>query len=80
MIDVSRAAARLLLVLGVSACGAPDSEPATGRVAEDVRASLEGGTRTFDHGAWDRLLAEGTKDGLVDYRRLRQHAIGTLEL
>ncbi len=74
MIDVSRAAARLLLVLGVSACGAPDSEPATGQVAEDVRASLEGGTRTFDHGTWDRLLAEGTKNRLVDYRYFQDHA------
>ncbi len=74
MTDVSTAAARLLLVLGVSACGAPVSEPATGRVAEDVMASLEEGTRTFDHGAWDRLLAEGTKDGLVDYRYFQDHA------
>ncbi len=63
MTDVSTAAARLLLVLGVS-----------GRVAEDVMASLEEGTRTFDHGAWDRLLAEGTKDGLVDYRYFQDHA------
>ncbi len=74
MMGLSKAAARLLLVLGVSACGAPESEPATGRVAEEVRSSLEGGSRTFDHGVWDRLLAEGTKDGLVDYRYFQDHA------
>jgi uncharacterized membrane protein YdjX (TVP38/TMEM64 family) len=74
MRNSSRAAARLLLVIGVSACGAPVSEPATGRVAEDVRASLEGGSQTFDHGAWDRLLAAGTKDGLVDYPYFQEHA------
>lgn len=74
MTDISRATARLLLVLGVSACGAPVSEPATGRVAEDVRASLEGGSQSFDHGVWDRLLAEGTRDDLVDYRYFQDHA------
>lgn len=74
MNDVSTAAARLLLLLGISACGAPVSEPATGRVAEDVRASLEGGIGAFDHTAWDRLLAEGTRDGLVDYRYFQEHA------
>lgn len=78
MTDASQAALRLLLVLGFSACGAPVSEPATGRLAEDVRASLEGGTRTFDHGAWDRLLAHGTEDGLVDYRYFQEH-VGELD-
>ena len=71
----SRAAPFKLLLISVAAasCGAPPSERATGAVAEDVTASLESGAQAFEHGAWDRLLAEGTRDGLVDYRYFQLH-------
>lgn len=55
------------------ACGAPSSQPASGPVAEDVRAALASGRQGFDHADWDRLLAEGTRDGLVDYPHFRRH-------
>ncbi len=64
------------------ACSAPASVPARGPVAEAVRASLEAGEERFDHAAWDRLLAGGTRDGLVDYRffqRRRGELDGYLE-
>lgn len=57
----------VLAALTALACGPPASQPATGPVADDVRASLETGRERFDHAAWGRLLAEGTRDGLVDY-------------
>ena len=57
----------LCLGLAAWACGAPESRPAEGPVADDVRAALASGTDAFDHAAWDSLLAEGTRDGLVDY-------------
>ena len=71
----SRSAPFKLLLISVAAasCGAPPSERATGAVAEDVTASLESGAQAFEHGAWDRLLAEGTRDGLVDYRYFQLH-------
>ena len=56
-----------LLGLGVVACGAPESTPAEGPVAEDVRAAIDSGTESFEHAAWDSLLAMGTRAGLVDY-------------
>lgn len=54
------------------ACGAPASEPASGPVAEEVRAALASGTDRFRHDEWDRLLREGTRDGLVDYAYMAQ--------
>lgn len=56
-----------ILGLGLLACGAPESREAEGPVADDVRAALESGTETFQHAAWDTLLAIGTRDGFVDY-------------
>ncbi len=67
-------AALALLALGlVCSCGAPAAQRAKGKVAAAVESSLEGGTATFDHAEWDRLLAAGTRDGLVDYRFMQEH-------
>ena len=64
----------LALVLGLSAsCGAPASRPASGEIADQVRASLESGEASFEHTALDRLMAEGTRKGLVDYGYFRSH-------
>jgi hypothetical protein len=58
----------LLLPLLSLGCAAPESEPATGAIADHVRAALERGVQTFDHSDWDRLLAAGVDErGLVDY-------------
>ncbi len=54
-------------------CGAPTAEHATGDVARAVEASLARGTERFDHASWGTLLREGAKDGLVDYRFMREH-------
>lgn len=65
--------AMTLLGAALVACGAPQSRPATGPVAEEVRASLEAGQEKFAHQAWTRLLAEGTREGLVDYSFFQAH-------
>jgi hypothetical protein len=64
----------LAVGLGTASCGAPQSEPAEGPVAVEVRAAIAGGTGTFDHAVWSRLLAGGTRDGLVDYRFFQARA------
>ena len=70
-------ACAVVLAAGLSsACGAPSAERATGDVARAIEASLAGGKDRFDHSAWDRLLAGGTKDGLVDYRLMLEHRAG----
>jgi hypothetical protein len=61
-----------LLVASSASC-APASKPASGPIAEQVQASLAGGRASFDHAEWDRLLAAGTRDGLVDYAHFREH-------
>jgi hypothetical protein len=63
----------LILLSLLAGCGGPAARRAEGKVAEAVAASLERGSRTFDHADWGRLLAEGTEDGLVDYRFMQQH-------
>lgn len=57
----------------VAACGAPDSQQASGPVAGAVRASMDSGTASFSHERWDSLLAAGTERGLVDYRYFQEH-------
>jgi hypothetical protein len=55
-----------------TACAAPRSKPATGPIAERMAAAIAGGTETFDHQAWDRLLAAAIDDrGFVDYPSLQ---------
>ena len=61
------------LTIAASACGAPASNPATGPLAEEIQASLSGGSARFDHADWGRLLAEGTDRGLVDYAYMRRY-------
>ncbi len=61
------------LVFSAASCFAPKSTPAEGPIADQVQASFASGTQTFDHTAWNRLLAEGTHDGLVDYGYMMDH-------
>lgn len=63
----------LTLVLLGDACGAPASRAAKGPIAEQIEAALESGRGTFDHSAWNRLLANGTRDGRVDYDFFADH-------
>ena len=65
--------AALSLVLVAASCFAPKSVPAEGPIADQVQASMESGTESFDHSEWDRLLAEGTEEGLVDYDHMAQN-------
>lgn len=66
----------LTVLLGLSvSCGAPASRPASGQIADQIRASLESGGGSFDHTALDRLMAGGTRDGLVDYRYFQDHRV-----
>lgn len=61
------------LVVAAASCGAPQSVPAEGPVADQITESLESGSESFAHDEWDRLLAEGTADGLVDYEYMQAH-------
>jgi hypothetical protein len=52
---------------------APPSKPATGALGAEVRAAIAGGTRRFDHVAWDTLLEGSVNEyGRVDYRFLQK--------
>ncbi len=65
-----RRPASVLLVatmLAVPGCAAPKATPAGGAVGRAVETALVSGQERFDNAAFDRLLAEGTRDGLVDY-------------
>ena len=66
---VTRRACMIPLALAalLSAC-APAARPVEGPISEAVQAALRSGSGTFDHSAWARLLADGTREGLVDYR------------
>lgn len=62
-----------LTLAAVASCGAPASVPAEGPVAEQIEQSFESGAESFSHDEWDRLLAGGTADGLVDYDYVHVH-------
>lgn len=47
--------------------------PARGALADEMRASIASGRGRFEHPDWSRLLAAGTRDGLVDYRFFQRH-------
>lgn len=70
---VAGCAGALLLLFFAAGCGAPASKPIEGEIATAVERSIEGGSEAFDHSIWDRLLAEGTKDGLADYRYFQKN-------
>ncbi len=70
------AAATLAALLG---CGAPESRPAAGDIAERVLASLSDGTQGFDNHLWDDLLRAAVRDGRIDYSYLGEHRT-TLDL
>lgn len=57
----------VLPLLGLVMCTAPRSQRAQGPIAEVVESALASGSGSFTHERWDRLLAAGTRDGLVDY-------------
>ena len=61
------------LLLFATACGAPAPTRAGGEVGRAVESSLAGGRERFTHLEWDRLLARGTRDGLVDYDFMQQN-------
>jgi len=58
--------------LVLAAC-APQARKVEGPISDAVQSALDSGRETFDHAAWGALLADGTRDGLVDYRYLQQH-------
>lgn len=62
-----------LVLVAVASCGTPASVPAEGPVADQVEQSFAAGTESFSHEEWDRLLAGGTVDGLVDYDYVHVH-------
>lgn len=62
-----------LALAAVASCGAPASVPAEGPVADQIEQSFESGAASFSHEEWDRLLAGGTADGLVDYDYVHVH-------
>jgi uncharacterized protein DUF547 len=55
------------ILAALAACG-PDARPLDGAPAAAIERSLASGRARFQHAAWGRLLAEGTRAGLVDYR------------
>lgn len=61
------------LLLPTAACSAPAAKPASGAVADQVRAALESGEGTFDHATLDGLMAGGVREGLVDYGYFQEH-------
>lgn len=61
------------IVVAFSVGCAPKAQPVEGPIADQVAAAIEAGTESFDHGLWDKLLAEGTKSGLVDYDYFETH-------
>jgi hypothetical protein len=72
-IPAAALAAVSLLLLSLGACGAPASQEIEGPVADEMRAALDSGDARFEHPRWDSLLAEGTRDGLVDYRHFQEN-------
>jgi hypothetical protein len=58
----------------LAACAAPRSKPASGPIGDRVQAAIAGGTETFDHEVWSRLLEQGIDDrGFVDYPFFQDH-------
>ena len=55
-------------LLGATASCAPEARPLEGSVAVAIERALASGQGRFPHAAWGRLLSDGTRDGLVDYR------------
>lgn len=52
---------------------APRSQAATGPIADAMKAAITSGTRSFDHGIWNDLLAGAVGDaGRVDYPYLQE--------
>lgn len=71
---MTRARPSIALLTLVAACAAPAAERATGPLADEIERAIATGTASFDHDAWDGLLAGGTRDGLVDYGYMAAHA------
>ncbi len=71
--SLSKGLLPILVATGALACAAPESVPAKGAIAEEVRAALDSGRSSFDHAEWGLLLSEGTRGGLVDYRYFQAH-------
>ena len=56
-------------------CSSPESRPAGGKVAVLINASLASGHETFDHSIWSSLLAEASRDGLIDYEAVASRRV-----
>jgi hypothetical protein len=63
------------LTILAAGCGAPAARQATGDVARAVETSLASGAERFENDDWTRLLAGGTRDGLVDHDFMRRHRV-----
>jgi hypothetical protein len=63
-----RTLATIALVVVGPVAAAPPSQVLTGPIAEAVKTALASGTKSFDHGIWNDLLAGAVDDnGRVDY-------------
>jgi len=63
-------AARLLAGLLLLSC-APAATPAGGEIGDQVERALASGAGSFEHDAWNRLLADTVVDGFIDYEAVR---------
>jgi hypothetical protein len=54
-------------ILAAFAACAPSARPQGGEIGAAIERALASGRARFGHAAWDRLLSEGTRAGLVDY-------------
>jgi hypothetical protein len=65
------AVSALLLTSCALVTCAPQAAPVGGEVGDHVERALASGTASFDHDAWDRLLADTVLDGFIDYAAVR---------
>jgi hypothetical protein len=68
-----RSITALALLGAVAASPAPRSKAASGALADAMNAAIASGTRSFDHGIWNDLLAAGVDErGRVDYQYFQE--------
>ena len=62
----------IALLASIPVGAAPRSKPAGGPIAEAMKTAIASGTKSFDHGIWNDLLAGGVDEtGRVDYPYLQ---------
>ncbi len=62
----------LALLAPLAAAGATTA-PAKPAIVAAVETAVRSGSERFDNSVWNRMLAEGTRDNLVDYNFMREH-------